>query len=170
VLRGDPSALRLLDEWIDVALSQSARFQRSEWEDLKQEILARVFRNLSRGDFAARSTLRTYVHRISKNVCIDSERRSIRDRSGDPPAAPSTGETGSAAAACIAKDLLGKLLDGISQDDRKLLEMVFIEHLSYSEIAALLPIAEGTVKSRMFRCKTHMLQMRRALIEPKGSE
>jgi len=55
--------------------------------------------------------------------------------------------------AWIDRELLVKVLDGFAAQDRQLLELVFIEQCSYAEVARRLCIPEGTVKSRMSRCK-----------------
>lgn len=59
ILRGDASSLSVVDGWIDVVLHADARSIPGEWDDLRQEIRTRVFRNLSRGSFAGRSTLQS---------------------------------------------------------------------------------------------------------------
>ena len=171
-LRGDPGALRALDGWIDVVLHQFAGSLQVDWDDVKQEVRTRVFRNLSRGSFDGRSELRTYVHRISKNVCIDLLRMNRRHRELDVSARtdpPTAGAPPSAAAAWIARDLLAKLLAGLSHEERRLIEMVFVEHCSYAEVSLRLSIPVGTVKSRMARCKSRILKKRSVLIAPEDS-
>jgi hypothetical protein len=74
-LQGDASAARILDGWIEIALRESLRSPRARWDDLRQEVQARVLRNLTGGLFDGRSPLRTYVHQISKNVAADFGRR-----------------------------------------------------------------------------------------------
>ena len=74
-LQGDASAARILDGWIEIALRESLRSPRARWDDLRQEVQARVLRNLTGGLFDGQSTLRTYVHQISKNVAVDFGRR-----------------------------------------------------------------------------------------------
>src|SRR5262245_41076654 len=75
LLRGDGEALRVLDGWVEVVLRESGNELRAEREDILQEVRIRVYRNLSRGLFDGRSSLRTYAHRIAKNTCIDLARR-----------------------------------------------------------------------------------------------
>jgi RNA polymerase sigma-70 factor (ECF subfamily) len=162
LLRGDPSAFRTLDGWIGVVLGETLPAARPDWEDLRQEVRIRVFRNLARGSFDGRASLRTYVHRIAKNVCIDHVRMSARRREGPAVADEPTEE--SSAEASAARDLLAKLLDGIREEDRRLIRMVFLERLSYREVADRLGVPEGTVKSRMARCKERLLTRRRTLL------
>ena len=166
-LDGDPAALRTLDDWLGVVLREDFRSLRQEWGDLRQEIRTRLVRNFHLGAFNGHSTLRTYVHRISRNVAIDFSRRAYRRREvlvdpGDPHTllvAAGRSDMGG----MLAKDLLDKILARLSQDDRSLLRLVFELHYSYREVARELGIPEGTVKSRMSRCKDHILKLRREL-------
>jgi RNA polymerase sigma-70 factor (ECF subfamily) len=166
-LQGDPSAARALDGWIDMALRDGHRSVREDWDDLRQEIQARVLRNLTRGLFNGRSTLRTYVHRISKNVAIDFGRRAYRRREigmdlADPQVAAIAIEP-SSLARHLARDLLDRILRGLPEQDRHLLHLVFVLHYSYEEVSRELGVPEGTVKSRMSRCKDRLLRARREL-------
>jgi RNA polymerase sigma factor, sigma-70 family len=166
-LDGDPSAAGTLDGWIEIALREGHRSLREDWDDLRQEIQARVLRNLTRGLFNGRSTLRTYVHRISKNVAIDFGRRAYRRREigmdpADPQLAASTVEP-SGLASHLARDLLDRILRELPEQDQHLLHMVFELHYSYEEVSRELGVPEGTVKSRMSRCKDRLIRARREL-------
>src|SRR5262245_7498717 len=70
-LAGEPDCIATLDAWIEVVLRLEFRPLVPDWEDLRQEIRVRVLRNLKAGRFQGASELRTYVHRIAKNACID---------------------------------------------------------------------------------------------------
>ncbi len=165
-LGGEPSALRLVDGWIQTVLEQGFRRLQRDWDDLRQEVRVRVLRNLRQGDFDGRSALRTYVHRITKNVCIDSIRRARSRRAreagarSDPAAAhdpPSSGY--------LAREILEKVLEGLSPEERRLLHQVHFEHHSYAELAAMMGISEGAVKVRVHRCRRHLLKRRRELLD-----
>lgn len=165
-LRGDAAAIGVVDGWIDVVLRENFHSLKETWDDLKQEVRIRLFRNLSRGAFNGRSSLRTYVHRIAKNVCIDFTRRASYRRETEAVSerepAPSGGSRGEVSA-WVARDFLRKILAGLSEEDRLLIRLVFDENCSYQEVAGRLGIREGTVKSRMARCKERILQRRREL-------
>ena len=165
-LRGDRAALQTLDGWIEVVLHEHFRSLEQDWDDLRQEVRIRVLRNLCRGSFSGRSSLRTYVHRIAKNVCIDFSRRAYRHREGTPVLeeipVDAVGPKG-VFSGWIARDLLDKILKDLTEEDRVLIRMVFSDHYSYREVARELGIPEGTVKSRMSRCKDRILKRRRDL-------
>jgi RNA polymerase sigma-70 factor (ECF subfamily) len=165
LLAGETKALATLDAWIQVVLRSEFHGLQPEWEDLHQEIRLRVFRNLGTNRFRGTSELRTYVHRIARNTCIDAWRRISlrRDAAGaaDPPAEIPGAD---AAEHLISRDLLRKILLGSTPEERHLLELVHSEHLSYAEIARRLGVAEGTIKARVSRCRHRLLVLRRRLL------
>jgi len=170
-LRGDRSAIRTVDGWIEAALRDGFQSLREDWEDLKQEVRFRVFRNLSRSYFDGRSSLRTYVHQIVRNVAIDSTRqvRRRRERPGpDGESRPAPGESG--LQQWMTRDLLLKVLGRLSAEDRLLVRLVFAEHCSYAEVAHRLGISEGAARTRMSRCKDRLVERGRRLLAQDGGE
>lgn len=167
-LRGERSAHQTVDGWVDVVLFEGFRSLRSEWEDLRQEIRIRVLTNLRRGRFNGHSSLRTYVHQIAKNTCIDSLRRAYRRFETEPLSneARQT-ETDRPLASCLAHEIVEKVLKELTEEDRILVRLVFVEHYSSGEVAKFLRIPQGTVKSRLARCRARILDCRRELA---GSE
>jgi RNA polymerase sigma factor (sigma-70 family) len=159
--RGEPAAIRAVDEWIDAALRAGFFSLREEWDDVRQEVRTRVLENLRNERFDGRSTLRTYVHRITRNVCVDMSRRAYRhrERSLDPAKPPRAMRAAPGGpSAMIARDLVGKILGALTEGDRILVDLVFGEQCSYAEVAQRLGITEEAVKTRVFRCKNRMLK------------
>jgi len=172
LLAGEASAIASLDSWIRVVLRTDFQGLLEDWEDLLQEIRLRVIRNLRGDRFRGRSELRTYVYRIARNTCIDARRRAAgrRELPGavlEPLSDRAAAQDGTAG--LISRDLLRKLLLAATPAERHLLEMVHAEHLSYAEIARQLGVPEGTIKARVFRCRDHMLALRRRLLRPEGT-
>ncbi len=171
-LAGDSRAVSAIDGWISVVLRTEFRRLHEEWEDLRQEVRIRVFGNLRAGRFSGASGLRTYVHRIAKNVAIDAWRKASRR-------APSRTRRGGTVSNgehldgyeedLMSRDLLAKILAGLTPDERRLLERVHGQHLSYAEIARAEGIAEGTVKARVFRCRQRLLARRTRLTRARNA-
>ena len=165
-VRGEPSAARLVDRWIDSVLRGYYRSLESEWEDLKQEVRIRLLRSLANGRFDGRSSLQTYVHRIARNACIDFTRWSWRPR--DVPFSRAFDpervlvEEGPHAE-ILARDLLTKLFRDVSSDDRTIVHLLLVENRSYKEVAERMNIPLGTLKSRLNRCKARLLGRLREL-------
>lgn len=172
-LRGEADAVRLVDGWVEAVLRDGFLSLREEWEDMKQEARARVFVSLQRSGYQGRSSLRTFVHRVARNTCIDYVRKSRRHRGGETleEETPPEGTEGSEAPemrAWAARRMLARLMEGLPEEDRLMIQLVFQDARSYSEVAAILDVPEGTVKSRMSRLRDRLLQRRREMLQPRG--
>lgn len=140
---------------------------REEAADLTQEIFLRVFRHL--GSFGGRSTLKTWIFRIAVNHCRDRLSRwhpptqPIGEEPGDGVAVypdPSRGPEELAVAA-DAKRRVEQALTCLPQVFREVVVLRDIEGLSYEEIAEVLTVRIGTVRSRIARGREQL----RALLE-----
>lgn len=116
-------------------------------EDVVQETLLRAWRHpeiLAQGEDAARSWLYT----VARNIVIDERRsaRYSRELATDQvPERASSDKTDQVLDAWLLSDALG----GISYDHRVVIVHAYYGGRSVSEIAELLGVAPGTVKSRM---------------------
>lgn len=172
VLRGDPSALRVLDGWTEGLLRERFRSLETDIEDVRQEVRLRVFDNLRRGAFDGRSSLFTYAYRIARNVCVDFARQPHRRRETDLAADArdvATMEEGGDPER-MSSDLLERALSGLSASDLLLVRLVLGERRSYSEVARRMGIPEGTVKSRVWRCKDRLVRRCRDLSRWRDAE
>src|SRR5262245_28420424 len=130
---------------------------REEAADLTQEIFLRIYRHL--GSFGGRSTLKTWVFRIAVNHCRDRLSRhvpvlqSIDDGSeegGLSIADPSRGPEELAMAADEGRRVAAGLAR-LPQVFREAVALRDLEGLSYEEIAEVLGVRVGTVRSRIAR-------------------
>lgn len=140
---------------------------REEAADLTQEIFLRVFRHL--GTFGGRSTLKTWIFRIAVNHCRDRLSR------WHPPTQPIGEETGEGVAvypdpargpedlavAADEKRRVEQALTCLPQVFREVVVLRDIEGLSYEEIAEVLGVRIGTVRSRIARGREQL----RSLLE-----
>lgn len=159
-LRGDPDATLTVDGWIECALREGFLSLRADWDDLKQEVRLRIVSNLRGGRFGGDSALRTYVHRITRNAAIDLARRAYRrcELGGLAADGPGAMLAWDEPAGTITRDLLSKLLEVLPDRDRRLIDLVFAQHLSYVEVAERLGVKEGTVKALVFRARSRLLR------------
>lgn len=128
-----------------------------EAADLTQEIFLRVYRHL--GSFGGRSSLKTWIFRIAVNHCRDrlSRWRPLTQPIGDDVgegevayADPSRGPEELA----VAADEGRRVAEGLARLPPAFREAVVlrdIEGLSYEEIADVLGVRIGTVRSRIAR-------------------
>lgn len=134
--------------------------------DLSQEIFLKAWRGLDgfRGD----SSVFTWLYRLTYNVCADFARKKSRRRetvSLDDKDLPLNDERYEPALALERKELsrsLEKALELISPEHKHILVLRETAGLSYREIADILSLEEGTVKSRIARAR---LALRELLIK-----
>jgi RNA polymerase sigma-70 factor, ECF subfamily len=126
-------------------------------EDLSQEIFLRIFRHLEK--FKGRSSLKTWVYRVSINCCRSRlGRRSRRGRAWVDveeetlERMPATAEGPEARVARReAAATLARALAQLPLQFREAVVLRDISDLSYEEIAAVLDVRIGTVRSRIAR-------------------
>jgi RNA polymerase sigma-70 factor, ECF subfamily len=143
--------------------------------DASQETFVTALRKLDqfRGDAA----FTTWIHRVAVNACYDELRRQrrrpmlhvvppeegVRDRAFDPgPPAPDH-----------ADDVAGTLdaaaaLAQVPEDFRVALVLADVQDLAYEEIARILDVPVGTVKSRVHRGRVALARAMGVAGEPKG--
>lgn len=139
----------------------------SEAEDLTQEIFIKIFQTLRTFD-AAQGTFITWLNRVARNHLVDHYRRTRKDRitsSLDDDEGP-VSETPSPAAGPSAgvesrerRELLQRGLDKLSPDLREAVVLRDLNDLDYDEIATVLGVPPGTVKSRINRGRLELARV-----------
>jgi RNA polymerase sigma-70 factor (ECF subfamily) len=135
-----------------------------EAEDLTQEVFLRVFRALksyraNEGDFS------TWLTSLTRNLLIDHYRKSRRDRVLEPleEQLPVLEEKRAALVQADsitrgreAEEMLQTALGRLSPDLREAVILRDVSEMEYQEIARVLGVPEGTVKSRINRGRTEL--------------
>lgn len=131
------------------------RGNREDLEDAEQEVVVALFRSLPR--FRFRSSFSTFLYRLVRNRGIDLIRRRERERRSVRRLA--AGRTDGAvhpeeiAVARLAHGEAMALLGSLPADQRLAVLLREIEGLSIEEIARIMGVARGTVKSRLHRAR-----------------
>ena len=143
-----------------------------EAEDLTQDIFVKIFRSLH--TFDRRANFQTWLISISRNLCIDHY-RSVRKERETISRDVDSREMGSATRAEAGplagieredqRALLRLALNQLAPTLRSAVLLRDIKELSYQEIAAMLALPEGTVKSRINRGRTELARQIRRLQE-----
>jgi RNA polymerase sigma-70 factor, ECF subfamily len=149
--------------WDEVVAEHSARVYRLAYrltgnahdaEDLTQEVFVRVFRSL---DSYTPGTFAGWLHRITTNLFLDQARRKAKIRfdafaDGAEARLPSRAVTPDfAVLEGIFDDDVENALAALPPDFRAAVVLCDIEGLSYEEIADVLGLKLGTVRSRIHR-------------------
>jgi RNA polymerase sigma-70 factor (ECF subfamily) len=139
-----------------------------EARDRTQDVFLQAFRSIKR--FKGKSSFYTWLYRITINTCIDARRRQNRwkkiffpwrfDR--DKEAAPDNAlediadanpnsDPLAAASGRQLKDDVKSALNKLPQRQRTIFQLKVFQEMSIAEIAEALELAEGTVKTHLFR-------------------
>lgn len=160
----------LVERYKDRIVSYLYRFvgERSAAEDLAQECFVRVFRNIASYDPTAKFS--TWIYTIATNLAKDEFKRRARhpvksldwssgggsDTTRDLPGR--TGSTTKQPEIIAEKQELRSRIQAalhlLRDDDREILILREMQQMPYEEIARILGIPMGTVKSRISRART----------------
>ena len=139
----------------------------SEAQDLTQDVFLRVYRAL--GSFrASEGAFATWLARLTRNMLIDHYRRTRNERVTDSieeqlprveQGFVSVARPDSARAGREASELLQAALNKLSPELRETIIMRDLQEMEYREIAQVLEIPEGTVKSRLNRGRAELARL-----------
>lgn len=148
--QGDSAALdRLLNDCRPLVFGRCIKFLPNELdaEEATQDVLMVVAKNIT--GFEGRSKFSTWLYQVTSNASIDCYRKLKRRQSvlELPPEQASPGSTPS-----VVVGARIDLLEAAEQLDRRVVEPVLLRdyfQLDYAEIARLLDVPQGTIKSRI---------------------
>ena len=147
-----------------------------EAEDLTQEVFIKVFQTLKTYD-QAQGAFSTWLTRVARNHLVDHYRRTKKDRAtsslddemGQVEAKPSPGDgpMGSVESR-EQRELVQEGLSKLSPDLRESVILRDLQDLDYAEIAGILRVPEGTVKSRINRGRLELARALRRIESMRG--
>jgi RNA polymerase sigma-70 factor (ECF subfamily) len=146
-----------LAEWTRLAfrVAYSVVRQREDAEDIAQDVVAKAHRNLRQ--LRDRNSLRGWLVRMAWRMAID-RRESDRRRAAREDTAVRT-NTPTAEDVAMSAERSGRLwqaIDSLPERLRLVVVLASIEGHALTEVAAVLDVPEGTVKSRLFEARQHL--------------
>lgn len=144
-------------------------------EDIAQEAFLKAFRSLK--SFRGGSSFYTWLYRITVNTALNALRSkgrrqeaSLEDLGGleflvDPDVGP--------AESAARRQLASRVREAIDRLDEQYRTIVYLrelEDLSYEEIAEVVELPVGTVKSRLFRARQHLKELLEDLLPAPARE
>ncbi len=153
-------------------------------EDALQDSLLKIYRGLSR--FQETSRFSTWVYRVVVNTCLDHIKKNKRqkdrilsfsgeDREENPFDAVSMlrDESAEPERHMLQKEktqIILACLERIAPSLREVVVLRDVQGFSYGEIAQILDISEGTVKSRLSRARQAVKEMFFQIMGEKGEQ
>lgn len=147
-----------LAEWSRLAfrVAYSVLRHREDAEDVAQDALTKAHRQL--GQLRDRERLRAWLVRMAWRMAIDRreshQRRVAREQTPDVADSPPTSED--LVLSAERSERLWAVIDSLSEKLRIVVVLNAIEGHDLSEVASMLGIPEGTVKSRLFEARQQM--------------
>jgi RNA polymerase sigma-70 factor (ECF subfamily) len=137
-------------------------------EDIAQQVFSKVYFSIRNFDF--RSSLLTWIYKITVNECYDylrkkrvrrlvyesdfSAEESQRMEASEPAVDPAP----LADTRLAQRDLAVKLLSKVSEEDRSLILLKEVEGHSVEELAQMTGMNENTIKVKLFRTRQKLLK------------
>jgi RNA polymerase sigma-70 factor (ECF subfamily) len=117
-------------------------------EDVVQETMLRGWQHAGE---LSREHAGSWLHKVARNIAISAYHRRRRARPREVPLDENIAlAAGDGAGGVIDALLIASALNSLSADQRRVIVELFYNRLSVAEVAALLAIPEGTVRSRCF--------------------
>jgi RNA polymerase sigma-70 factor (ECF subfamily) len=137
-------------------------------EDIAQQVFAKIY--FSIGNFDFRSSLLTWIYKITVNECYDYLRKKrVRklvyesDFSEEDSLQMENSQTARDHTVAVDKtlerrDLLLKMLSKVSEEDRMLILLKEVEGHSVEELAEMTGMNENTIKVKLFRTRQKLVK------------
>jgi RNA polymerase sigma-70 factor (ECF subfamily) len=151
VQAGDRAALVKLTRLISGFLMRYRAYDvRDQWDDLIQEVLAALLRNLQSEALREPRALVNYVGVITRNKLFDLLERRRRpgapDLLGEPETAVARADAPPPAPPPDVYVDLGRALDRLPEKLRAVVDAIYLKGFSYEEAASRLGVPLGTLK------------------------
>src|SRR2546421_5560902 len=142
-------------------------------EDIAQQVFAKIYFSIKNFDF--RSSLLTWIYKITVNECYDYLRKkrvrklvyesdfSNEDSARVETSGSATDQKPAVDQRLAQRDLILKLLTKISEEDRSLILLKEVEGHSVEELSQMTGMNENTIKVKLFRARQKLVKAARRL-------
>ena len=147
-------------------------------EDIAQQVFAKIYFSIRNFDF--RSSLLTWIYKITVNECYDYLRKkrvrklvyesdfSAEDAQRLESSEPAVDPRPAVDSQLAQRDLIVKLLSKLSESDRHLILLKEVEGHSVEELAEMTGLNENTIKVKLFRTRQKLLKAAQRLNRGQG--
>jgi RNA polymerase sigma-70 factor (ECF subfamily) len=142
-------------------------------EDIAQQVFTKVYFSVASFDF--RSSLLTWIYKITVNECYDYLRKkrvrklvyesdfTQEDAQRMEASEPAVDQAPAVDERLANRELVVKLLAKISEEDRSLILLKEVEGHSVEELAGMTGLNENTIKVKLFRARQKLVRAARRL-------
>ena len=127
---------------------------KEEIDDLFQEVLVKLWQGYD--SFQGKSDLRTWIYRVSLNTCISIDRKKKRRKT--QPLLEGVDLFDKNDADNRQTDMLHERIGKLQAFDRAIV-LLWLENMSYEEIAQIVGISVKNVSVKLYRIKEQLKQM-----------
>jgi RNA polymerase sigma-70 factor (ECF subfamily) len=140
--------------------------------DLLQDAFLRAYQKL--GHFHGDSSFFTWVYRIAVNLALSDRRRRkpprrlgdvTKGEAFDPPDLSDSSDPSLPLERAERDDQIQRALSALAADHRAVVVLKDLDGLRYEEIASILGVPVGTVRSRLHRARSELRERLRGVIE-----
>jgi RNA polymerase sigma-70 factor (ECF subfamily) len=155
----------VLERYQDKVFRLSLTMMRNETQaqDTTQDVFVRIWKGLP--GYNADAALSTWIYTITRNTCLSE----LKKRSGRPTVSLQEPELEAVADRIPAlhaadpepgreMDVAAMLLE-LPENYRRVITLFYLEQKSYADVAAMLGLPLGTVKTLLFRAKRELLRI-----------
>ena len=154
-----PQAFELLLDRYEVKVFRMAFMYLKEWgraEEVTQEIFLKLWQALTAYD--GRASPSTWLYTIARNTCLsvlrsEALRRTISVDSIAEPAAPSGGSD------VLTRMELARCVERLPDAQQDVITLFYLQENNIEEVARMLDLPEGTVKSHLHRARLALAAM-----------
>ena len=163
--KGDGKAFEqivLLTERSVYNLALSILKNKENAEDVTQETYLRLWRTVTVTDIGSP---RSYILRTARNLALDHLRKSSRSAEVDaelefePEDTSAESRPDLSYLQMLEAEAIRESIAELPQSAREIIILRDVERLPYSEIAKMLEISEGTLKSKLYRARERLRQI-----------
>lgn len=122
-----------------------------EAEDISQEIFLRLYRTAD--SYRSVAALKTYLFRITRNLCIDHLRKMRPEAMTNPPESVTTKTPLNQFCAAELKKQIDLVLSGLPKNQRAAIYLRHEQGMDYREIAETLGVTRHAVESLLSRAR-----------------
>lgn len=138
-------------------LAYSFLRNREAAQDVAQDVFIKVWRALP--GFDGRASLSTWIYTITRNASLSALRaRRLQSSLSDPDVMDAVDATNASASADTFADSvsLQRLVDQLPTKQRQVIMLFYMEEQSHEEVATMLAMPVGTVKTLLHRARARL--------------